>query len=84
MIQTYYCSLRTNLVRNYLPSKTSHASEGTRENLHWEVLQIIGMSKELYKVTKLSADNRLLRETLRCVTKLTSLATSACHLLARL
>ena len=31
-------------------------------------------------VTKLSADNRLPYETLRCVTKLTSLATSACLL----
>ena len=29
----------------------------------------------------LSADNRLVYKTLRCITKLTSLATSACYLL---
>ena len=32
----------------------------------------------------LSADNRLVYKTLRCITKLTSLATIACHLLTRL
>ena len=44
-------------------------------------VQNIDMSKE---VTTLSADNRLVYKTLRCITKLTSLATSACHLLTRL
>ena len=32
-------------------------------------------------MTTLFADNRLVYKTLRCLTKLTSLATSACHLL---